>query len=576
MLRALDEFRVGGTPTTLPFHRLAMTDPAFVAGELSTVGVKQGMDLSSLAPATLDGAGPPTAKAPPRRLVIELEGKRFDVDLFPQEPVKVPKQIRARSPGALERARAETGGPGKEVVKTPMQGTIVKVLVAEGDTVKAGQTLVVLEAMKMENHVTAHQAGTVAGLPGRRGPDRPHRGHHRHHRSHMRPSRQPARPLGRRRTKGWPSSRPDFGEWARANPAGRDALLALTERASPPAGRRGRRPVLPARARGPAGGLQDAAAARDAYGPSAATCLALGLGVPLAAELAGLLDQHLEALDLAMAGKEAEGLRQAAGRLVGVRDLLRRTVAMGGGRCRTSPPAFDSPGFSGTTGPPMKTARSLFALPAGRVAKWVVLAAWVAVAALVAPFAGQLQSVQPNEASSFLPSSAESTRALELQRQLPGGDRLPVVVVYRRESGITPADRQLAAGHQRELTQGSGGGPPPLPSEDGKALLLVISLPAADADAVIDQIEGIREAVGRGEDDLQIRVTGPAGYDRRPGRRLRGHRHHPAVRDRRGGRAPAADHLPQPVPLAGPAAGRGLRQPDGDGDRLRAGQGRRR
>jgi acetyl-CoA/propionyl-CoA carboxylase biotin carboxyl carrier protein len=45
-----------------------------------------------------------------------------------------------------------------------MQGTIVKVLVAEGDTVKAGQTLVVLEAMKMENHVTAHQAGTVAGL----------------------------------------------------------------------------------------------------------------------------------------------------------------------------------------------------------------------------------------------------------------------------------------------------------------------------------------------------------------------------------------------------------------------------
>jgi putative drug exporter of the RND superfamily len=55
------------------------------------------------------------------------------------------------------------------------------------------------------------------------------------------------------------------------------------------------------------------------------------------------------------------------------------------------------------------------------VAKWVVLAAWVAVAALVAPFAGQLQSVQENEAASFLPSSAESTRALELQRQLPGG-----------------------------------------------------------------------------------------------------------------------------------------------------------
>ncbi|HEV2920448.1 MAG TPA: biotin/lipoyl-containing protein, partial [Actinomycetota bacterium] len=165
MLRALDEFQIEGVPTTIPFHRLAMLDPAFVAGEVSTVLVEQGMDLSSLEPATQEGAGPPTVKPPPRRLVIELEGKRFDVDLFPQEPVKVPERIRTpRSPGALERARAEMGGPGKEVVKTPMQGTIVKVLVAEGDTVKAGQTLVVLEAMKMENHVTAHQAGTVAGL----------------------------------------------------------------------------------------------------------------------------------------------------------------------------------------------------------------------------------------------------------------------------------------------------------------------------------------------------------------------------------------------------------------------------
>jgi acetyl-CoA/propionyl-CoA carboxylase biotin carboxyl carrier protein len=97
--------------------------------------------------------------------VIELDGKRFDVDVFPQEEVKVAERIRTpRSPKALERARAESGGPGKEVVKTPMQGTIVKVLVGNGDAVTPGQTLVVLEAMKMENHVTAHQAGTVSGV----------------------------------------------------------------------------------------------------------------------------------------------------------------------------------------------------------------------------------------------------------------------------------------------------------------------------------------------------------------------------------------------------------------------------
>jgi len=168
MLRALDEFVIEGVPTTIPFHRLAMLDPAFRAGDVSTVLVEQGMDLSSLArgrvlPEEAEAEG--VAKASPRRIVVELEGKRFAVDVFPQEPVKVPERVRTpRSPKALERARAESGGPGKEVVKTGMQGTIVKVLVADGDEVSPGQTIVVLEAMKMENHVTAHQQGTVTGL----------------------------------------------------------------------------------------------------------------------------------------------------------------------------------------------------------------------------------------------------------------------------------------------------------------------------------------------------------------------------------------------------------------------------
>jgi acetyl-CoA/propionyl-CoA carboxylase biotin carboxyl carrier protein len=164
MLRALDEFVIEGVPTTIPFHRLAMLDAAFIAGDVSTTLVEEGMDLSSLRPA------PPPERAavmkpPPRRLVIELQDKRFDVEIIPQEPVRVAERQRTpRSPKALERARAELGGPGKEIVKTPMQGTIVKVLVADGDTVTPGQTLMVLEAMKMENHVTAHQAGRVRGI----------------------------------------------------------------------------------------------------------------------------------------------------------------------------------------------------------------------------------------------------------------------------------------------------------------------------------------------------------------------------------------------------------------------------
>jgi acetyl-CoA/propionyl-CoA carboxylase biotin carboxyl carrier protein len=164
MARALDEFVVEGVPTTIPFHKLAMADADFAAGRVSTTLVEQGMDLSSLAPAP-PAATPETKPAPPRRMVIELEGKRFEVAVLPREPVPVPKRPRTpRSPKALERARAESGGPGQEVVTTPMQGTIVKVLIAAGDQVTPGQTLVVLEAMKMENHVVAHRAGVVAEL----------------------------------------------------------------------------------------------------------------------------------------------------------------------------------------------------------------------------------------------------------------------------------------------------------------------------------------------------------------------------------------------------------------------------
>lgn len=123
---------------------------------------------------------------------------------------------------------------------------------------------------------------------------------------------------------------PSVAEWARANPAGRDALLALAERAV------ALQPAAEAaiqRCRsGPeqAAQAQDAAAARDAYHSLAGHLRALGLEAPVAAEVAGLLDGHLEALDQALGGRGVEGLGPVAGRLVGARDLLRRTVAIRG------------------------------------------------------------------------------------------------------------------------------------------------------------------------------------------------------------------------------------------------------
>ena len=121
-----------------------------------------------------------------------------------------------------------------------------------------------------------------------------------------------------------------MADWARANPAGRDALLALAERAVAlqPAAEAGIQRCQPGQ--GTAASPEDAAATHDTYRSLADHLGALGLQAPVADELAGLLGRHLEALDLALDGKPGEGLGPAAGRLVGLRDLLRRTVAIGG------------------------------------------------------------------------------------------------------------------------------------------------------------------------------------------------------------------------------------------------------
>ena len=123
---------------------------------------------------------------------------------------------------------------------------------------------------------------------------------------------------------------PSVTEWARANPAGRDALLALAERAVAlqPAAEAGIQRCRP----GPdqAGGVQDAANVRDAYRSLRDHLGALGIQAQVAASLDDLLGRHLEALDGALGATAAEGLGPAAGRLVGLRDLLRRTVAVGG------------------------------------------------------------------------------------------------------------------------------------------------------------------------------------------------------------------------------------------------------
>src|ERR1700710_318477 len=95
----------------------------------------------------------------------------------------------------------------------------------------------------------------------------------------------------------------------------------------------------------------------------------------------------------------------------------------------------------------------LLAVPSGRRAKWIVAGIWLV--AVFASFAsnlpGKFSDAEQNESTSFLPGSAESTKALAISKDLQGGEQAPVIIVYRRASGLTAADRARIAADVREL-----------------------------------------------------------------------------------------------------------------------------
>ena len=161
MLRALDETEITGIATTIPADVAILSHPDFAAGTHSTKWVEEVLDLSELTVAPPDAA-PPADDALPivqRDVTAEVDGRRFSVKLW------VPDLVAVAAPQGVVRpkraAQAAAGATGSGDVAVPMQGTIVKVLVAVGDKVEVGQTVVLLEAMKMENAVNAEKDGVV-------------------------------------------------------------------------------------------------------------------------------------------------------------------------------------------------------------------------------------------------------------------------------------------------------------------------------------------------------------------------------------------------------------------------------
>jgi acetyl-CoA/propionyl-CoA carboxylase biotin carboxyl carrier protein len=165
-LRALREFRIEGVATTIPADIAILEHPDFGAAEHSTKWVEDRLDLTGVA---APGAAPADEGAEPkvrRDVDVEVNGRRFSVSVYVPESAATAAAAPAGAgrPGRPKRAGAAAGGAaaaGTGSVTVPMQGTIVKVLVEVGQAVEEGATVCVLEAMKMENNITADRAGTV-------------------------------------------------------------------------------------------------------------------------------------------------------------------------------------------------------------------------------------------------------------------------------------------------------------------------------------------------------------------------------------------------------------------------------
>ncbi len=156
-------------------------------------------------------------------------------------------------------------------------------------------------------------------------------------------------------------------------------------------------------------------------------------------------------------------------------------------------------------------------LPAGRRAKWVVVALWLIVVVLAGPLAGKLTSAEKNDAQNWLPASAESTQVLQLQSQTRSADIISAVVVYDRPSGITAADRAQAAADAEAFGKVSGvldariAGPQV--ARDGQALQTIVPVDVGKDgwEKAATAADELRAIVHGGGDGLAVHVAGPLG-----------------------------------------------------------------
>jgi len=165
----------------------------------------------------------------------------------------------------------------------------------------------------------------------------------------------------------------------------------------------------------------------------------------------------------------------------------------------------------------MSKARAIISLPAGRKIKWMILAFWIVVVVLAGPLAGKLTGAEKNDAHSWLPAQAESTKVLDFQSKFQSPNVFPGVIVYDAPSGLTAADRAKVAADARAFTGVAGVSPGrvagPFFARDGQAAETIVQVNLGKkgwngAGAAVDSLRGIAE---RSADGMSVHIAGPLG-----------------------------------------------------------------
>jgi acetyl-CoA/propionyl-CoA/long-chain acyl-CoA carboxylase, biotin carboxylase, biotin carboxyl carrier protein len=162
--RALAEMVVEGMATALPFHRLVVRDPDFVDEPFRVHTRWIETEWAGGVPPFTGAAAPAPEERARETIVVEVAGRRLEVSLPAALGSAVSAPAASRPAPRRGGVRTATGAGGGDALTAPMQGTIVKIAVSEGDTVAEGDLIVVLEAMKMEQPLSAHKSGVVSGL----------------------------------------------------------------------------------------------------------------------------------------------------------------------------------------------------------------------------------------------------------------------------------------------------------------------------------------------------------------------------------------------------------------------------